>query len=178
MLWLVRIDRFLAFRLMRLGRRLLVGFRFGRRREGGLGIVLFRQVPDFYLLRLRGWRIRLDRLRGLPRLGRRWIGLPAPGLRPALAASDQASRSPASGYRALGQVEPRSSRGPGATSCGGAGGATASGARSIITAGGGASGVGSTSRQLRAAQAAVKWIAATTSAAVPQRSARQPPAFA
>src|SRR5580704_11437309 len=67
---------------MRLGRWLLVGLRFGPRRgwrrEGGLGVVLFRQVRDFYFLRLRlrRWRVvGLKLLRGLLRLGRRRIGL-------------------------------------------------------------------------------------------------------
>ena len=48
----------------------------GWRRKGGLGIVLFRQVRDFYFLRLRGLRdVRLELLRGLLRVGRRRIGL-------------------------------------------------------------------------------------------------------
>ena len=65
---------------MRLGRWLLVGFRFGRRgagwRKSDLGVILFRQLRDFYFLRLRGRRdVRLELFGGLLRLGRRRIGL-------------------------------------------------------------------------------------------------------
>ena len=143
---------------------------WAERRKGGLGVVLFRQVWDFYFLRLGRRDVRLELFGGLcgstgagSGFGGSGVTIGVGGVRPGVSSTGVGVSGVGTGWASV-------ICGPGATSCGGAGGATARGARSIMTAGGGASGVASALRQLRAAEAAVKWTAATTIAAVLQRS--------
>ncbi len=78
LLRLVRINRLLALGLMRLGRRILVSLRSGRRwgwqHERRFGLVLFRRLRELHFCGLPGRReVGLERFRELRPLGRRRI---------------------------------------------------------------------------------------------------------
>jgi hypothetical protein len=131
---------------MRLWRRLLVGFRFGRRRrwrrEGGLGVVLFRKVRTFISCRCGGGGISgLSSCAVCCGSAGAGSGLGGSGVAIGVGGVRSGASSIGVGVSGVGTGWASVICGPGATSCGGAGGATARGARSIVTAGGGASGV-------------------------------------